>query len=188
VGKLKDAVLNPANIAQLREQLDNQLDEEQRTAPAKARDLDKRIAKLGQQIDKAVGRLPLIDEDLLPDYMARIKEWKEKRANLEADLAKVLNPPERLDLEVAVQAAEEQLQHLDHALASKEPALVRETLREIITKVELTFEARRGKVYQKYCFMGGTIYFRPDEQLDLAGLFTTPHCSIPKTRRRSPGG
>jgi site-specific DNA recombinase len=174
VGRLRAAVLNKDNLDKLREELRRQLDEERRQAPAKEAALRKRLKTAAAKIDKALDRMAFIDPELLPDYSARIKSWKEDKAKLEAELDAVLHPPVRMQLEEAVKAAEGQLELLERNLDKGDPALVRETIREIITKVEVWFEADRpgGRRNERYTFQRGRIYFRPQEELDLSCLLT----------------
>jgi hypothetical protein len=116
-----------------------------------------------------------IDRDLLPDYAARVRAMKEEKAKAEAELEAVLHPPARIELETAVKAAEEQLALLDKNLSKGQPGLVRDTLREIVTKVEVWFDASKpqGRTRERYTFRRGRIYFRPQEELDISCLFTT---------------
>jgi site-specific DNA recombinase len=176
VRRLREAVLNKDNLEKLREELRCQVEEDRRTAPAREAALRKRIAGFATRIGKALDRMQDIDKDLLPDYAARVRAMKEEKAKAEAELENVLHPPARVELETAVQAAEEQLELLDRNLANGEPPLVRDTLREIITKVEVWFNADRpeGRRYERYTFRRGVISFRPQEELDLSCLFTTP--------------
>jgi DNA invertase Pin-like site-specific DNA recombinase len=143
----------------LREEIARKAQTDAETAPARMADLEKKIAALSKKLDAGMERMALMPPELLAEFAAKVREWKEERDRLAKELAEVQNPPQRADLEEVLKIAEKFMDRLDLAAAQSEPALFRSALRDLVEKVEVTFDEvkREGKKYTKYVFREGAI-------------------------------
>jgi site-specific DNA recombinase len=169
VRKLQEAMLNPANLEKLKREIRRQAAEAQAVGPARASKLQKQLAALADKIGKGVERMALIDRDLLPEYTAKIRDWKSEHRRLAAELQR-LEPPESANLDDAVKAAVGQLRRLQESLPTAPPHKVRAVLQELISKVELFFDhvPKAGKT--RSIFKRGVIYVRQQQEIDLSDL------------------
>jgi site-specific DNA recombinase len=160
VGKLQDTLLNPTNLAKLREEVERKAEQFEQARPVLAEDLEKQLAKLKAKLGPAVERLALIPPDLLPEYGAMVRGLKEERERLELELSRIqgAKPDRAPDLDATVGKLEETLYQLREAILKDDPVPAREFLRRIISKVELHFEEVPGAKGRKTTFQKGVIY------------------------------
>jgi site-specific DNA recombinase len=165
VRKIQEAVLKPENLQKLREEVQRQEEEANRTYPAAAIKLQREIAQLDAKIAQGVERMAIIDRDLLTDFAVAVRGWKEERARTTAELDRLKRPvTAKADLETALKDIEANLFRLREVVNEGDPHLVREMLQQFVSKIELFFDRveRPGKV--RSIFRKGVIYIRPQEQ------------------------
>jgi site-specific DNA recombinase len=170
VRKLQEAALCPENVERLKVEVARQLAETVTDSGGKARRLARELADLEQKLRQGTERMALIDADLLPEFAALLREWREQRERLREDLEKAKAPRQTLDVEEALQFVQDQLYRLRDALLEANPADARAVLVELISKVELTFEHRRTAKQTRSRLTRGVISFRPQEGFDLSCL------------------
>jgi site-specific DNA recombinase len=161
VGKLQDVILNPENLQRLRDEVRRQEDEERRERPGRQAELERQIRDLAQKIDRGTERMALVDIDLMPEFAAKVRSWKEERARLTAQLDEVRKPTQaRADLEEVIRVVEDQITRLRDAVVEGEPSLVRAVLREMVSKVEMHFEQVSHGKRNHSVFVRGIIHVR----------------------------
>jgi DNA invertase Pin-like site-specific DNA recombinase len=170
IRKLQETMLNPANLARLREELRRQEAERDVARPGQTARLEKRIRELTSKVDKGMERMALIDPDLLTEYAAKVREWKEERDRLATELEALSRPAAGPDLDEMVKAAEEQLYRLREAVQEADAGMVRELLREMISKVDLHFSHTVKRRQVRSRITKGVIHLRPQEGVALADL------------------
>lgn len=168
--KLKQVLLSPKNLKKLRQEMRRQeaaVANGEVIAPGR---LHRQIQDLTKKIDQGIDRLATIDADLLDDFKVRIRAWKQEKTVLEAEMARLMQPVEKTDVEAIIRAVEAKLNDFEEAIQDGQPALVKEFLREMVSKVELYFARlpRRGKIRNP--FRKGIIFLRPQADLDLSSV------------------
>jgi DNA invertase Pin-like site-specific DNA recombinase len=176
VRKLQQDVLNPDNLIRLRQEIRRQDEAAAAGASDRARELRKRIEELTVQVDQGAGRMAMIPLDLLADYAACIRGWKEERDRLAAELNRLERGSARQDAEREVEEAERQLWRLREAILSEDAVDVRAVLQEMVSKVELWFSHRKTARTTRSTFTRGLITLRTDEHL----------CNLESAARRPP--
>jgi DNA invertase Pin-like site-specific DNA recombinase len=131
LGKLQDTILNPKNLATLRQEVRQKVKAFEQDRPGQAAELSKRLESLDSQIAQAVDRLRLVPEDLFVDYSAMIRGLKEERYRTEEELAKLETARPEMELEPTIKAVEKNLTRLREALVEADPVLVRAFLRQL---------------------------------------------------------
>jgi hypothetical protein len=116
-------------------------------------------------------RMALIDADLLADFSAKVRGWKDDRAKLEKELAALgqLAGSQR-GLEDLLKAAEAEMGRLQEALLSAEPHQRREVFREMVSKIELRFDHYEQGKQTRARFREGVIHLRPQDRLDWSAI------------------
>jgi DNA invertase Pin-like site-specific DNA recombinase len=167
VRKLQETFLDPGNLQALRDEMRRLAETAKRERPARTASLQRRIGEWDAKLKQGMERLPLIPADLMAEYTAMLRSWREDRDRLTAELRSLAAPPDPADLENQLGALKAQLSRLHEALAEAEPGLLRQLIREFVSKVELHFDQRRTRRQLRTTFRSGLIYVRPQEGLKL---------------------
>lgn len=171
VSKLQEVILNPENLARLRAEVLRQEENEARLVPVRTRELERQLATVERKIDQGMERMAMIDADLLTDYAAKVRAWKQERQRLVVELGEVRRPAaRRADLEALVKTVEAQLCRLREVVQQGDPGLVRTLLRDMVAKVELHFDQvpKQGKTSS--VFNKGLIFVKTSHAEDAASL------------------
>jgi hypothetical protein len=156
---LEEEVLSRGRLEALREEVRRQ-DEEER-APAAVDPLHKRLAELEARITQGNENLALLPPDRLPGVVAKVREWEQERDRLRAELARRQGGGSLGGLDEAIAACEALLWRLREAAAASDPLLLREVIREAVSRVELSWERRPYGRRTRYVLQGGVIHLRP---------------------------
>jgi hypothetical protein len=158
--------LNPGNLTKIEAEIERQEEAETSLAdPDQARRLRAQIAVLESQIAKGEENLALVDLDLMAGVARKVREWRDRRQQLQTQLHGVEKGPDLSAIRERVADAKRQLWRLREALQSGDPTLVRTVLRELVSKIELYWTCEM-KTKRRWCrFVRGIIHLRPDEQV-----------------------
>jgi DNA invertase Pin-like site-specific DNA recombinase len=128
--------------------------------------LKRRLAKLDQQIDKAIDRLTQVDDSVVPRLNEKIKDLETQRA---ATLAKLTHVRLAVDSRPDPKKIAAKIWELDRVLQNGKPAKVREAMGRIVKKITLNYE--RGEMYRnrgyRWNFVGGEIELISNSQGNL---------------------
>jgi hypothetical protein len=114
----------------------------------------KKLATLDRQIERASGRLLIVDEALVPDLQKQLLALKDRRAQLAATAEP---SAKRLPSAKAIAA---RLWELDRILAEAPATTIRAALAEFVSEIRLDFEELPGNYRgRRFGFVGGTIRF-----------------------------
>jgi site-specific DNA recombinase len=171
VRKLQEAILNPGAVAKLREEIRRQCGESQGHGGQAAR-LRRQMAELGQKIDKGLENMALVDRDLLADYGAKVRGWKEERERFARELENLERPRERANLEAVLAEVESLLGRLRDVLLAEDPLELRNILLEFVSRVELWWDHDPKKGLMRSHFRRGLIHIRPQQDADLTTCLT----------------
>lgn len=156
--KLRDTFLNPESIKLFRDEVRRQHEAE--VDPGRVARLKKQLAALETKIEKAGARLLELPKDVIEEAAATLRGWKKEREQLTRDLHSAKTSTRVEDAEKHIEAMEELLGGLDEAMVKEEPILLRQLLREMVSRVELHFTHKQAKVYARSTLTGGIIYVR----------------------------
>jgi DNA invertase Pin-like site-specific DNA recombinase len=174
LGKLQEAFLAPENLEVLRQAARDQA-AAQRGAD-NLRRLEGLVTSLRGKIEQGAARLLEVDRDLLPEAQAAMHALKAQRRAAEAELkqAKTCRPVEDLEAEIA--AVEAALWSFKEAWQVEDFTLLRNLMREIFTKVELTWEHRKTAKTTRSTLAGGVIHLRNQQTLNLNKMACRSSC------------
>jgi site-specific DNA recombinase len=161
VRKLQATFLDPGNLRKLRDEM-ALVQNRQRSADNRQR-LQREAKALGDKIDRGVERLTTVDADLMGDVAVKVREWKEQRVAVQAELRRIENdsPVDRLEEEIA--AAEGVLWRLSDALEAEDVPLLRQLLRELVARVELHWTHEEKKRLTRCRLDRGEVVLRSSE-------------------------
>jgi site-specific DNA recombinase len=162
---LQERVLAPENLAALRDEIRRQDEEEASQGPARADAIRAQLAELETMLKRGAGRLAMLPDDLAEEFAANLREWNDERRRLTADLEQLGQGTGRADMEEGVRLAEEELWRMREALTGDDLPLLREVLRELISRVELWFTSRRTAKLTRWEFTRGRLWIRLDRKL-----------------------
>jgi hypothetical protein len=173
---LRRDYLNPDKLAELEAEMHRQLTVARESGEAET--IGRRLAEIEKDIEQAkVNMARARSQDALDDIAQTVAEWKKERTQLSARLEEI----EKGDQQIGevIEEARKQLWHLVEALDSADPSLVRATLQEVVSKVELHFSAHPAGKLTRSQFERGIIYVRPGVELTILGT------SLDRKRRRA---
>jgi hypothetical protein len=156
---LEEEVLAPERLEAIREEVRRQDEEE--CAPAVVDPLHKRLAELEARISQGNENLALLPRDRLPGVVAKVREWEQERERLGAELARRQGGGNLEGLEDAITACEALLWRLREAAAASDPLLLREVIRQAVSRIELSWDRRPYGRRTRYVLRGGVIHLRP---------------------------
>jgi site-specific DNA recombinase len=172
VRKLQEVILNPENLERLRFEVRRQQEETTGTHGGKLGRLQRELKDLEAKVAQGMERMALIDADLLTEYAAQVRCWREHRDRVKEEIDRLSRPTQQAALGDILRLVEEQLSQLRDAILDSDPRDVRAVLAEFISRVELFWEHRttaKGIVRSK--FVRGIIHVKPQRDLDLTSLF-----------------
>jgi hypothetical protein len=167
VAKIQGVFRDKENREKLRAEVKRQLQEDGAYDVTTVTGLRQQLAEQDARIGQYTDRLLEIPKDLMADCAARLREHKQERSKLAAQIR-------RLETKSDITKAEDEIGELDALLArlhevisEAEPMEVRAVLKELVSRVELHFRQvpRPGKT--RSIFERGVIYLRQQESITL---------------------
>jgi DNA invertase Pin-like site-specific DNA recombinase len=141
VGLVQAQLSTPDSLAELRREIDRKVRQADQDHAAHRQALQARLDTLSQQIDQGNRNLALLPTDRLPGVVAQVRTWEAERDQAAKELT---------DLDTQAAAGSEgarragkalgQLKHLGQLVKKAPPAVVREALRGLVSKVTLHFD------------------------------------------------
>jgi site-specific DNA recombinase len=162
IGKVQEQFLNPDNIKRLEEELRRQLAGRE---VGQKKDTDRRqkqFDELDAKIDKAKRRLVEVDSDMLTVVQEHLRELLSKRDAMEGETNAVGRPQAKRNAKAdeTVEQAIGVLWSLHERLQTTDQHQLRELMRELIDRIDLSFEHEQLKTYTRNRFVRGVISFR----------------------------
>jgi DNA invertase Pin-like site-specific DNA recombinase len=176
---VRKTFLDPDALAALRAEMTEL--EKARRSDVNLGKLRRTLAQLEADIRKGDGRLVTLPEDRLPGLVQELRRLEGERDAVRAELHRAENESLTADLDTQVAEAEGYLWKLQEALQQQDAPLLRQLLREMVSRIELRWTHRRARNGQTASTLeGGTIYLRRQED----GLQVVP-CAGAQGRSRA---
>ena len=191
VDTLEAKFLDPKQIAQLEieaKALESELEEGPKKSNHHAT-----IARLDKLIANAEENLALVPQNRVQGILNKIADWEIEKAKAEAEMVSTgVTPVE--ELREVVKYIKEFLWEWREAMQRGEASSVYHLMRQIVSRVELTFETVKRKVNNRHFLVAGTVYFtcgKPVQFIDpksikprIAGKSDCPQQSASSSIRR----
>jgi DNA invertase Pin-like site-specific DNA recombinase len=155
VRKLQEAFLDPDWLQSLREEV-RRLEAETRDEKRLER-LRRRAQTLEQKLRRGYDQLLSLSATLRDGFQARLEELTAEKEAVQAELQRAEAESPVRDLEEIITAVEAELWRLHEAVQSADPPLLRQVLREFISKVELHFTYYPGPAGRRMSQVGGGV-------------------------------
>jgi DNA protecting protein DprA len=166
VRRIQQDFLAPENLQKLREEMARQLAGRSGADPGQAKRLRAKVAELDRQIGQGAEKLLTAPADLMELLVGKLREWRQQRdqAQAELDAAEAQARRPAPAPEATIDRALGYLQSLHERLGQADPALLRETVREAVARIECWFThiplGKKGR--QRSVLERGLIHVRPD--------------------------
>jgi DNA invertase Pin-like site-specific DNA recombinase len=163
IGTLQRTFLDPANLQRLRQEM-TAIETSQRSN-SNLRRLRQQIDLLAGQIDQGNENLLLVPKDRIPGLVEKLRQKERQRDDLVRELKRAETESPSLELEERIAAAEAMLWRLEDALKDEELPLLREVLRELVSRVELHWTHEKTAKLTRCRLNRGVVYLRANEGL-----------------------
>jgi site-specific DNA recombinase len=176
--KLQETFLDPDNLSALRREVAEVQDalrgDENRDG------LRKELGALEAKIRKANETLLFLDRDRLAGAQEALRGLERQRDDVKRELSRLdtAEPPTEA-LERLIAGVEDALWQLQQALTDEDVPLLRQTLRQLVSRVEMQWKHKTTGKRTRSKLVGGAIYYRPQEgvSLEVSSLSTAVrHC------------
>ena len=144
---VRDVFMGPGYAIQLRDAVGRQLKDRSKKKNLDAAPIKSQLAKLDQQIDRAVGNLLLLDPANIPAAQKVLETKRERRAVLQSQLddatggRKPTNLPDDAN---GVNRVLAQLERLGERIRHADPAIASEAFRALFGSVSLFWHPKAG--------------------------------------------
>jgi DNA invertase Pin-like site-specific DNA recombinase len=169
ISKIQQLFLDPDNLQKLRGEVRAQ-ETANKSDETKSR-LQKRLDGLERKITAGTERLIEVPKDVLPEVSALLAKLKRERDGVKEEMARLQRQSPVDDLETAIAAAEKALWRLQTAWQDKDLGLLRQTILETFSRVDLYFKHKRQGKRTMSELERGVIHLRPQD--GLSNLFNT---------------
>jgi hypothetical protein len=186
--KLQDVLLNPAVLKLVRTSFRQQAEAAAKANAPKLTAARKLLAALEGKIANGMERMAVIPADLLTEYAATVRAWKEERDRLREDMARLERAAPVADLNKLLESFEEDIADLKAVLAEADPVRLRALLAEYVSKVELYFDHVERPTLTRSTFREGRLYVRPQQGFDLSCLLMSAASPTPAGPGAQPPG
>jgi site-specific DNA recombinase len=162
VQKLKECALNPAILDRLREELRSQEEAARQEAPGRVQELRREIARLSRCVDQGNQNMTLsgLSPDAINGIAQAVRASREVQEHLARELDLLERGTDRAITEKVLREAEAHLWRLQDALGSADPALMRDVLRDLVSRIEVWFTHRKTAKQTRNTFARGLIHTR----------------------------
>jgi site-specific DNA recombinase len=182
VAKLEEVLLNPAVLKLVRDTFRQQAEDLARANAPRLAQARKQIGTLDAKIAQGIERMASIPADLLTDFGAMVRGWKEERGRLRHEVERLEKGTPVGDVHKLLEAFEADIAHLREVLYSLDPVRLRCLLLEYVSKVELYFDHEQKARLTRSTFREGRLYVRPQQGFDLSCLLGGAASPIPAGR------
>jgi len=174
--KLQQTFLDPANLQTLRAEMAAR--QTKHRSPNNVARLKGRIAELGDMIARGNHNLLIVPPDLVPGLVEAQRKLVREKETLQRELIGLETYSPVDDLEKDIAAAEGVLWRLDEAVKTEDHALLRQLLKEVVSKVELRWTHQELKKITRCQVEGGVVRLRPSAEVsELSPSAGQSHCS-----------
>ncbi len=142
---MQQAFLDPDNLKQLRAEV--AAVQAEQTSEDHLQRMRKRIEAIGRKIDQGTERLIIVPKDLIPGLAVKLRQLEQEKRELQKELHAIEAAAAVNELENRISEAENALWARQDALRAEDYPLLRQVLREMVSRVEFFWTHRQvGKV------------------------------------------
>ena len=156
VHKLQEVFLGPGRGV-LVEEIKRQLSAEVKTTTTDAARLEKRAADLDRQVSRLVKAIRTTDAAELVEELT-LTQAERNRVN--AELAQASRFTDPMDLDTEAERMADSLWNMGERLDDSDPAVLREVLRQFVSRVTCRWEPHQAGKYTRCRLVGGTVELR----------------------------
>jgi site-specific DNA recombinase len=172
VGKLESVLLNPAVLKVVRKDFRQKAEEMASSNAPKLNQARKQIADLEGKISQGMERMAVIPADLLTEYAAKVRGWKEERDRLRRDVEALEKAAPVKELNKLLEGFDEAVTELKEIIRSGDATRLRAVLVEWVSRAELYFDHKQTPKMVRSIFREGRLYVRPQHGFDLSCLLS----------------
>jgi DNA invertase Pin-like site-specific DNA recombinase len=169
LGKLQSGFLDGERLEEFRQEARRQLEAELGDV-SDGKAVAARLVAIDGEIAAAGKKLLRLPEDVQDVIVDEIRKLRDDKAQLQKRLDEGPPPDPMADLDEMVAEAESVLWDMKNAAAEGDQAALRETLRRLISRIEIRWDRRLVRKFMRHTITGGTVYLRVGQ---LADLLTT---------------
>jgi site-specific DNA recombinase len=166
VHKLQEVFLGPGRDALVQE-IRKQLKAEPKANRGDLERLQKRAADLEREVSRLVKAIRTIDAEELVEELALVQAERD-RVKAEIVQAGRLTDPVDLDAEVGRMA--DRLWEIGQHLNDSDPAVLREVLRQFVSRITCRWETTQGKIRTRSRLVGGTVELWSQTPFSVCGV------------------
>ena len=156
VHKLQEVFLGPAR-GDLIEEIKRQLSAEAKTTTSDVARLGKRAADLDRQVARLVKAIRTTDAGELVEELTLART---ERDHVKAELAEAGRFADPMDLDTEAEQIADSLLTVGERLNDSDPAVLREVLRQFVSRVSCRWQPYRAGKYTRFRLIGGTVELR----------------------------
>ena len=166
VHKLQDVFLGPGRDALVQE-IRKQLKAEPKANRGDLERLQKRAADLEREVARLVKAIRTIDAEELVEELALVQA---ERDRVKAEITQAGRLADPVDLDAEVERMADSLWEIGQHLNDSDPAVLREVLRQFVSRITCRWETTQGKLRTRSRLVGGTVQLREQTPLSVCGV------------------
>ena len=165
VHKLQEVYLGPGRDALVQE-IKRQLKAEPKANSGDVERLQKRAADLEREVSRLVKAIRTIDAAELVEELALVQAERER---VKAELAQAGRLTDPVDLDAEAERIADGLWEIGEHLNDSDPAVLREVLRQFVSRITCRWETSKGKSRSRSRLVGGTVELRAQTPFSVCG-------------------
>ena len=166
VWKLQKVFLGPGRDALVQE-VKRQLKAEPKANSGDVERLQKRAANLDKEAGRLVKAIRSLDAAELVEELALVRSEQER---VKAELAQAGRLADPVDLDAEAERIADGLWEIGQHLNDSDPAVLREVLRQFVSRITCRWETRKGKKRSRSRLIGGTVELREQTPFSVFGV------------------
>ena len=176
IHKLQEVFLGPGRDALVQE-IKKQLQGETKANSGDVERLQKRAADLEREVSRLVKAIRTLDAAELVEELALVQA---ERDRVKAEIVRAGRFTDPVDLDSEAERIADGLWEIGQHLNDAEPAVLREVLRQFVSRITCRWETSKSKSQrQTRCrLVGGTVELREQGPLSVCGAVVTSHLTL----------
>jgi uncharacterized protein (UPF0335 family) len=155
--KLQEIYLGPGRDALVRE-IKQQLKTEPKANKSDVERLQKRVVGLDREVSRLVKAIRTLDAAELVEELALVQA---ERDRVKAELAEAGKLTSSVDLDAEAERIADHLGEIGEQLTDSDPAVLREVLRQFVSRITCRWETTKVKTRTCSRLIGGTVELQP---------------------------
>lgn len=166
ITKLQQIFLGPERDALVAE-IKSQIQAEPEADSGDLKRLQRKAASLEKEVARLVKAIRTLDSAELVEELALVQA---ERDRVVAELAQAGRSADPIDVDAEAERVTDQLRSLGEHLTDADPAVLREVLNQLVSRIICRFEVVKGKGQSRSRLIGGRVELRPQPLLSVFGV------------------